>query len=76
MTMTMKADPGALHDLDHHWGEAYDIAVTRAGWVAKRLDNGRALVASGPDGLRQQIWADYGAEPVPRDLSLRITGQP
>jgi hypothetical protein len=74
--MTMKADRAALNDFDHHWGEAYDLAVTRAGWVAKRLDNGRALVASGPEGLRQQIWADYGADPVPRNFSLRTAGQP
>jgi hypothetical protein len=74
--MTMKADRAALNDLDHHWGDVYDLAVTRAGWVAKRLDNGRALVASGPDGLRQKIWADYGAEPVRRDVPMRTAGQP
>ncbi len=50
------------------WGEAYDLAVTRAGWVAKRLDNGRALVASGPDELRELIVADDQAEPVARDV--------
>jgi hypothetical protein len=66
--MTMKADQVALHDLDHHWGQAYDIALTGAGWVAKRLDNGRALVASGPEGLRDLIVADYDAEPVTGDL--------
>lgn len=66
--MTMKADQAALRDLDHHWGEAYDIALTRAGWVAKRLDNGRALVASAPDGLRDLITADYCARAVARDL--------
>ena len=73
--MTMKADQAALHDLDHHWGEAYDIALTRAGWVAKRLDNGRALVASGPGGLRGLIVADISAEPVPCDLPPRVAGQ-
>lgn len=36
--MTMNADQAALRDLDHHWGEAYDIALTPADWVAKRLD--------------------------------------
>jgi hypothetical protein len=66
--MTMKADQAALHDLDHHWGEAYDLALTGAGWVAKRLDNGRALVANGPDGLRDLIVADFSTEPVPHDL--------
>ena len=34
-----KARQAALNDLDWHWGGAYDLAVTRAGWVAKRLDN-------------------------------------
>ena len=58
----------ALNDLDWHWGGAYDLAVTRAGWVAKRLDNNRALVvASSPEELRTLIQADYGAEPVSRD---------
>jgi hypothetical protein len=47
----MKADQAALRDLDRRWDEAYDIALTGVGWVAKRLDNGRALVASGPDEL-------------------------
>ena len=64
--MKMTADRAALHDLDQHWGEAYSIAVTSSGWVAKRLDNGRALVASGPGGLRELIVADSTAEPVPR----------
>ena len=54
----------ALDDLSWHWGQAYDLAVTRSGWVAKRLDNGRALVASDPDGLRELIWADHVRDPV------------
>jgi hypothetical protein len=57
----------ALDDLDWHWGQVYDLAVTRAGWVAKRLDNNRALVADSPEGLRELIWADYAAEPVSRE---------
>ena len=64
MKMKMRT---ALDDLDWHWGEVYDLAVTRAGWVAKRLDNNRALVADSPEGLRDLIWADYAAEPVSRD---------
>ena len=62
-----KARAAALNDLDWHWGEAYDLAVTRAGWVAKRLDNNRALVAGSPEELRALILADYTAEPVARD---------
>jgi len=57
----------ALDDLGRQWGEAYDLAVTRTGWVAKRLDNNRALVADGPEGLRELIIADHGAEPAARD---------
>jgi hypothetical protein len=74
-TMEMTMSESALQDLDFHWGEAYDLAVTCAGWVAKRLDNGRALLAIGPDSLRQQIRADYSAEPVRRDLPMRTAGQ-
>lgn len=67
--MTLTAEQVAsLRDLGWHWGEVYDIAVTRAGWVAKRLDNNRALIANGSDELRELIWADYAAEPVPRDV--------
>ena len=62
-----KARQAALNDLDWHWGESYDLAVTRAGWVAKRLDNNRALVAGSPEELRALILADYTAEPVARD---------
>ena len=61
-----KARRAALDDLDWHWGESYDLAVTRAGWVAKRLDNNRALVAGSPEELRALILADYAAEPVAR----------
>jgi hypothetical protein len=66
MRVTMQAQQ-ALDELSWHWGAAYDMAVTRAGWVAKRLDNGRPLTARDPDGLRELITADYNAEPVSRD---------
>jgi hypothetical protein len=62
-----KARVAALNDLDFHWGESYDLAVTRAGWVAKRLDNGRALVAGSPAELGALITEDYAAQPVPGD---------
>ena len=64
-----KARQAALNDLDWHWGESYDLAVTRAGWVAKRLDNNRALVAGSPEELRALILADDAAEPVARGRS-------
>lgn len=66
----------ALDNLSWHWGEAYDIAVTRAGWVAKRLDNGDALVAPGPDELRAAMTADYAACPVPHDALAGPAGPP
>jgi len=66
MTMRTKT---ALEELSWNWGEVYDLAITRSGWVAKRLDNGRALVAGGPDGLRELIIADYAAEPVSRQAA-------
>lgn len=69
-----RAREAALDDLDWHWGEAYDLAVTGAGWVAMRLDNGRSLVAGGPAELRSLIVADYAATPVPRDLPAESVG--
>jgi hypothetical protein len=61
--MTRAARDAALHDLDSCYGEAYDLAITRAGWVAKRLDNNRALVAGSPEELRRKIEADVGSGP-------------
>jgi hypothetical protein len=68
MTMTRQARSAALNDLDFHWGEVCDLAVTRDGWVAKRLDNNRALVADSPEELHELITADYEAEPVSHDF--------
>lgn len=70
-TIIMTQRRTALDDFSWHWGEAYDLTVTRYGWVAKRLDNNRALLAGGPDGLRELIRADYAAHPVSRDLARR-----
>jgi hypothetical protein len=64
-TEARKARAAALNDLDWHWGGAYDLAVTRAGWVAKRLDNNRALVAGSPEELRALILADYTTAQMP-----------
>jgi hypothetical protein len=65
MRLTMQA-LAALDELSAQWGERYDIAVTGAGWVAKRLDNGRPLAARDPDGLRELLRADDTAEPASR----------
>ena len=67
MEEAKKARAAALDDLDRHWGQAYDLAVTRDGWVAKRLDNGRSLAAASPGELGALITADAAA-PVPRAL--------
>jgi hypothetical protein len=63
----------ALDDLDGQWGEAYDLAVTAAGWVAVRLDTGRFLVAGSPGGLRALIVADCAAGPGRRDAAGRAS---
>jgi hypothetical protein len=68
-----KARDAALNDLDGHWGDTYDLAVTAAGWVAMRLDTGRFLVAASPGELRVLIVADYAAVPVPRDPARRAS---
>jgi hypothetical protein len=62
---TRKARLRALHALDRTWGEEYDLAITRAGWVAKRLDNDRALTAASPGELHALITADCATEPGP-----------
>ena len=52
MAVTIQAAQDApLADLDARYGQAYDLAVTRAGWVAKRLDDNRALVAASFGGV-------------------------
>jgi hypothetical protein len=56
-----------LGDLDTLWGDLYDLAVTRDGWVAKRLDNNRPLLAETPTELHRKIEADYNAQPIPRE---------
>jgi hypothetical protein len=66
-----RARTAALNDLDGRWGEAYDLAVTGDGWVARRLDNGRSLVASCPAELRALITADDRAETAARAAAGR-----
>jgi hypothetical protein len=62
-------DACELDELRFHWGSAYDIGVTGRAYTARRRDGkGGALTAAGPDELHRLIVADYGADPVPRDL--------
>jgi hypothetical protein len=61
----MAADQwAALDRLDACWGDDYDLVGTPAGWVAKRLDNGLALVAANPGKLHMLIAADSGASSI------------
>ena len=70
MTATAMANRQAgLNWLDAQWGEVYDLAVTAAGWVAKRLENGNALVADSPGKLQALIASDQGAGRVTRVVS-------
>ncbi len=62
-------DPGALEELEFHWGSAYHIAVVDGMYTARRMDGRGGLLADPlPAGLRLRIQADYAAMPVPRDL--------
>jgi len=60
---------GELDELRYNWGEAYDIAADGGMCTATRRDGkGGTLADPFPEGLRLRIVADYGADPVPRDL--------
>lgn len=57
--------------LDHlrwNWGEAYEIGFAGGLFYARRLDDGSKLEESNADKLRDAIFRDYDAKPVPRDL--------
>ena len=55
-----------LDELQHHFGEAYEIT----GWQAKRRDGkGEPITADDADTLAEAIRRDYAADPVPRDLA-------
>jgi hypothetical protein len=58
--MLSASQAAALDDLSQQWGEAYDIAVTRAGWIAKRLDNGRASAGRGERPWFEVVNRDGG----------------
>jgi hypothetical protein len=62
-------DACELDELRFHWGSAYDIGTAGAVYTARRRDGkGATLTDAVPEGLRLQIMADYGADPVSRDL--------
>ncbi|HWG60890.1 MAG TPA: hypothetical protein VG253_04185 [Streptosporangiaceae bacterium] len=56
----------ALHDLQFHWGDAYEITCGLGVWRAVRPDNLVSLVACDPAKLRELISLDYSHQPVPR----------
>jgi hypothetical protein len=58
-----------LEELQWHWGSAYMITGAAGHWIAQRRDDGRTLLARGPEGLRELMIEDYGARPVPRDAA-------
>lgn len=51
-------DRRALNDLDRAYGNDYDLAVARSGWLAYGLGTGQWLVASCAAELRRLIVAD------------------
>lgn len=57
-----------LSELRHHWGDPYEISGMTGHWRAVRRDDGTALTAGSPEGLREAIITDYFAKPVPRDF--------
>jgi hypothetical protein len=60
-------DEEELADLEHHWGEAYNIAhLGPETWVAHRRDSHSTVGARTPDGLLERIRQDYRGRPVPR----------
>lgn len=65
----MEREVPPLEALRWNWGEAYEITGAAGQWAAQHRDNGRMLVAGGPDGLRELIIEDYAAQPVPRDVA-------
>ena len=60
-------DREALEQLQHHWGDAYDIKIADGVWQAWRRDGlGAPVEAAGPEELGTAILRDYGVRPVPR----------
>ncbi len=62
------AEDGQLEELEFHWGDAYEVAVADGMWTARRRDGKGTLADPLPEGLHAKVAADYGADPVPRDL--------
>lgn len=60
-------DEDELADLEHHWGNAYNIAyLGPETWVAQRRDSHSTVGAKTPTRLLERIRQDYRERPVPR----------
>lgn len=60
-----------LAELQHHWGDAYEI-TDRPRWRARRRDGqGEPIIAPDAETLAGLIAEDYRANPVSRDLPPR-----
>jgi hypothetical protein len=57
-----------LESLRWNWGDAYDIGFAGGLLYAARKDGLGKLEEVNADRLRDAIFADYTAKPVPRDL--------
>jgi len=62
------SDPGALADLRHHWGEAYEVSYRNGMYQAIRRDDGSMIRRDDPGDLLEEIRADYAIRPVPRNV--------
>jgi hypothetical protein len=60
------SDPGALEDLRHHWGEAYEISYRLGQYRAVRRDDRSVVRADSASELLEAIRADYAGRPVLR----------
>jgi hypothetical protein len=60
------SEPGALADLRHHWGEAYEINYRLGQYRAVRKDDGSMVRADSAGELLEKIREDYAVRPVPR----------
>jgi hypothetical protein len=69
MTADDEAPRDPLARLQWDWPGAYAITGAADRWVAQRADNGRLIVASSPDDLRELLKQDYEAEAVPREVA-------
>ena len=60
-----------LEDLRWNWGEAYSINYAWPDrWMAQRRDDGTTFCQESAAELRDAIFTDYAARPVPRSAQV------